>query len=411
MLWLKLGWRNLWRNRRRSVIELVSIGGSVFLAVYFNNLTYGIYARMIDNGVKIGSGHIGIYHRGYLETRKVEETIPVEPLVGNLEKEKDVAAVHARLYVPGLARSSRNSRAAVFMGVDFPSESFDNPILQRKFLVSGGIPGLENRDSAVIGAALAEELGVDLGNKFVLTTQDANGEIANKLYRAAGIIHTGVREFDAGMVFVQREGLSSAIGREGSAHEIAVMLKDQYMIPIALHHIKDIARTVPGAEAYGWKEAMPGLAGTIRIDHAGLQVTVIFLYLIVGIGMVNTLLMSVMERVREFGLIRALGMGKRRISGMVLSEALVLSLTGAAIGSALAVLLGFYTSTRGIDMTSLMVVKGMAGTILEPIVYSGWDWKNMVILNFCMVLLTLAASLYPAWQVLKIHPSEAMRKY
>jgi ABC-type lipoprotein release transport system permease subunit len=411
MLWLKLGWRNLWRNRRRSVIELVSIGGSVFLAVYFNNLTYGIYARMIDNGVRIGSGHIGIYYRGYLETRKVEDTIPVEPLMGNLGKESMVAAVHARLYVPGLARSSRNSRAAVFMGVDFTSESIDNPILQKKFLISGNIPGPENRDTAVIGAALAEELGVELGNKFVLTTQDANGEIANKLYRVAGIIHTGVREFDAGMAFVQREGLARAIGREGSAHEIAVMLKDQYMIPGVLPHVKDIARTIPGAEAHGWKDAMPGLAGTIRIDHAGLQITVIFLYLIVGIGMVNTLLMSVIERVREFGLIRALGMGKRRIAGMVLSEALVLSLTGAAIGSALAVLLGLYTSTKGINMTSLMAVKGMAGTILEPIVYSGWDWKNTIVLNFAMVILTLAASLYPAWQVLKIHPSEAMRKY
>ena len=411
MLWLKLGWRNLWRNRRRSVIELVSIGGSVFLAVYFNNLTYGIYARMIDNGVRIGSGHIGIYHRGYLETRKIEETIPVEPLMGLLEKESEVAAVHARLYVPGLARSSRNSRAAVFLGVDFPKERVDNPVLQKKFFSAGGIPETENRDSAVIGALLADELGLELGNKFVLTTQDANGEIANKLYRVAGIIHTDVHEFDSGIVFVQRESLSRAIGREGSAHEIAVMLKNQYMIPKVLPLIKDIAHSVPGAEANDWKEAMPGLAGTIRIDHAGLQVTVIFLYLIVGIGMVNTLLMSVMERAREFGLIRALGMGKRRIASMVFSEALVLSLTGAAIGTALAILLGLYTSTRGIDLTSLMAVKGIAGTIIEPIVYSGWDWKNLIVLNLGMVLLTLAASLYPAWQVLKIHPSEAMRKY
>ena len=207
------------------------------------------------------------------------------------------------------------------------------------------------------------------------------------------------------------ESLARAIGREGSAHEIAVMLKNQYMIPKVLPLIKDIAHSVPGAEANDWKEAMPGLAGTIRIDHAGLQVTVIFLYLIVGIGMVNTLLMSVMERAREFGLIRALGMGKRRIASMVFSEALVLSLTGAAIGTALAILLGLYTSTRGIDLTSLMAVKGIAGTIIEPIVYSGWDWKNLIVLNLGMVLLTLTASLYPAWQVLKIHPSEAMRKY
>ncbi|MFA6470973.1 MAG: FtsX-like permease family protein [Candidatus Latescibacterota bacterium] len=411
MFWLKLGWRNLWRNRRRSFIELVSIGGSVFIAVFFNNLTYGTYARMIDDGVRIGSGHIGIYNNRYLETRKVEQTIPVEPVRGQMLEESMVTTVHARLYVPGLIRSSRNSRAAVFLGIDFPVELSDNPILRKKYFISGGVPKEENGDSAVIGAAIANELGLNLGNKFVLTTQDANGEIMNKLYRVSGIIRTGIREIDSGMVMVPRENLARAIGREGSAHEIAVMLKNQNLIPKALPHIRDIARIQPGAKAYEWKEAMPGLAGTIRIDHAGLQIMVIFLYLIVGIGTVNTLLMSVIERSREFGLIRALGMGKGRITVMVFTEALVLSVTGAALGSALAVILGLYTSTKGINLASLMTVRGIAGTIIDPILYSGWDWKNLIILNFGMVLLTLTASLYPAWQVLKIHPSEAMRKY
>jgi ABC-type lipoprotein release transport system permease subunit len=411
MLWLKLGWRNLWRNRRRSLIELVSIGGSVFIAVFFNNLAYGTYARMIDDGVRIGSGHIGIYHKGYLETRKVEETVPVEPLTEKLLKENMVEAVHARLYVPGLARSSRNSRAAVFLGIDFSKELPNNPILKKKFFISGNVPGKESKDSAVIGGVLANELGLELGNKFVMTSQDADGQIMNKLYRVSGIISTGIREFDSGMVIVERESLAQAIGRAGSAHEIAVMLKGQNLIQKSLPGIQKITHEVQGAEACEWDKAMPGLAGTIRIDHAGLQVMVIFLYLIVGIGTLNTLLMSIVERSREFGLIRALGMGKGKIKVMVFSEALVLSLTGAAIGSSLAVIIGLYTSSHGINLTSLMTVKGIAGTIIDPILYSGWDWKNMIILNVGMVILTLIASLYPASQVLKIYPSEAMRKY
>ena len=200
MLWLKLGWRNLRRNRRRTLIELASVAGSVFIAVFFVNLAFGTYSQMIESGVRIGSGHIGIYHRDYLELRRTELAIPSDALAARLRAEPSVRAVYARLYAPGLIRSSRNSRTAVFLGIDFPMERHVNPVLARKRFVEGDVPTPDRPNGAVLGVTLAEKLDITVGNKFVLMTRGAGGEVASELFRVTGIVNTGIREFDSATV-------------------------------------------------------------------------------------------------------------------------------------------------------------------------------------------------------------------
>ncbi len=411
MLWLKLGWRNLRRNRRRTLIELASVAGSVFIAVFFVNLAFGSYSQMIESGVRIGSGHIGIYHHDYLELRRTELAIPAEELAARLRAEPDVRAVYARLYAPGLIRSSRNSRTAVFLGLDFPMEKNVNPVLARKRFLKGGIPPPDRPNGAVLGATLAEKLDITIGNKFVLMTRGPGGEIASELFRVSGIVKTGIREFDSATVIVSRERLAKVIGVPGGAHEVAVMLDGARSVPRMLPRIREIVKSFPGAEAYDWEHAMPSLDAMIRLDRTGLHIFCVFLYLIVGIGTVNTLLMSVMERVREFGVIRALGVRRSDIHRMVAAEAFVLAIIGTAAGTALASLLGLYTSTKGIDISALLKVGGIAGTLIEPTLYTGWDPVAMMVLGAGMVVLALAASLYPAFHVTGVRPSDAMRKH
>jgi ABC-type lipoprotein release transport system permease subunit len=383
----------------------------VFIAVFFTSFAFGTYAQMIESGVRIGSGHIGIYQRDYLQFRRVEQTIPVENLPGRLLEVPGVRAALARLYVPGLIRSSRSSSAAVFLGLDFYAEELLNPVLARSRLIAGSIPASDSPNGAVIGKKLAEELGITVGNKFVIMTQGPGGEIASELFRVSGIFRTGIREFDSGTVIVPRERLARMIGKEGDAHEVAVLLGSVRDIPRALPPVRAIVRSVPGAEAYDWKQAMPSIEDMIRLDRTSLFITVFFLYLIVGIGTVNTLLMSVMERTREFGVIRALGVRKSSILRMVGAEALVLALTGVALGVALFVLVGLYTSTKGIDISSLLKAGGIAGTLIEPVIYTAWSIPATLAFGGAMVAVALAASLYPAFHVIGIRPSEAMRKH
>jgi len=411
MLWMKLGWRNLWRNKRRSLIELASIAGSIFFAVFMNNLAKGSYAQMIDDGVRMGSGHIGLYRSNYLELRKPELTFEASSLTAALEKLTCVKAVFPRLHVPALIRSSRESRSTVIVGLDFSRERDSNPILKPGNIIEGEIPSDDDTKRALVGCVLAEELGLKVGKKFVVMAQGADGEIASKLFRVSGLVSTGARMIDAGMVMVPRRTLGKFIGKEDGAHELAVMLGSHRMIDRAFPEIRRIARTETDVEAFRWEKAMPDVANAIKMDYVGFQIIVFFMYLIVGIGTINTLLMSVMERTREFGVIRALGLGRGGVRKMVLSEALVLGVCGVAAGLALSLPVCLYTSTYGINYSFAVKDKGVAGMLVDPVLYSIFDWPTMFMLSGGMVLLALAASLYPAHYILRIRPAEAMRKY
>lgn len=411
MLWLKMGWRNLWRNRRRSLIELTSIAGSIFIAIFFNNLAIGSYAQMINDGVRMGSGHIGLYHSQYLELRKTELTFEAGSLISALEKEPLVDAVYPRLHVPGLIRSSRESRVSEIIGLDIYREKDSNPMLNTKRIVEGELPSDSDQRGALMGEVLARELGLSVGKKFVIMVQESDGEITSGLFRVAGLIRTNARMIDAAVVIVPRKVLGELIGKMDSTHEIAVMFNSYKMIDDVLPRIQKIAGTQSDVDAYTWEKAMPEIAGGIKIDHIGLQIMVVFMYLIVGIGTVNTLLMSVMERTREFGVLRAVGLSKSGVRKIVFSEAFVLAVTGVCIGMVLAIAGGLYTAQHGINYSFMMKDQGFAGTLIEPIMYSSWDLMSMVVLGIGMILLALAASLYPAHYVLKIQPSVAMRKY
>ncbi len=406
-----MGWRNLWRNRRRSLIELTSIAGSIFLAVFMNNLAVGSYAIMVNTGVRMGSGHIGLYHPNYLELRKTELTIKSDTLIPALERGPDVAGVYPRLYVPCLIRSSRDSRSSVVIGLDIDREKESNPILDADKIVDGELFSDNDSQGSLLGEVLAEELGLEVGNKFVVMTQGSDGEIASSLLRVTGLIRTNARMIDAVTVIVPRKVLGDIIGVTDSAHEIAVMLHDHRMIKKALPLINTIAHNQPNVEVFSWEKAMPDLANAIKMDHVGLQIIVIFMYIIVGIGTINTLLMSVMERTREFGVIRAIGVSKTGIRKMVLSEAFVLAVTGVIAGVFLSTVVCLYTAQKGINYSFMLKDQGMAGIIIDPILYSGWEWIDTSMLCAGMILLALFASLYPAHYILKTHPSEAMRKY
>ncbi len=412
MLWLKFGWRNLWRNRRRSLIELTSIAGSIFLAIFMNNLAKGSYSQMIDDGVKMGSGHIGLYRHGYLELRKSDLTFPTDTVLDELEALPEVSSVYPRLHVPGLIKSSRESRSTIVMGLDFARELATNPILKAENISEGEIPSDDDSRGALVGSVLADELGLKVGKKFVIMAQDANGEIASRLYRITGLVTTNAKMIDAAMVLVPRKFLGDFIGAENGAHEVAVMFDSYKTIDSVMPKIESIAAGLGGdVAAFRWEKAMPDIANAIKMDYVGFEIMIVFMYLIVTIGTINTLLMSVMERTREFGVIRAIGLNKSGIRKIVVTEALVLGLAGVVLGTLLATLVCTYTYTHGIDYSFAIKDKGLAGTLVDPVIYSTFDWPTMTKLAFGMIGLAVLASLYPAHYVLKIRPADAMRKY
>lgn len=401
-------WRNLWRNRRRTLITLAAIALSIMLVQAFHNLSVGVYARMIDDGVRAGSGHLAVYRQGYLERR--EETLGYPPagLTEQLRALPGVARVLPRLYLPALAQSSHDSRGILLVGVDPGPERAVNPFL--KNLPADGMLRDDDGRDAVIGRRLLDDLKLAVGRKLVVTAQHRDGTLHSELLRVRGVVETGIDEIDGSLLMVGRERAALLAGMPGEVHELAVIL-----------HRADAERTVypalarlvehrPELNAVAWDQAMPNLANAIKLDYASQKFIFVIILLIVTIGVVNTLLMSVMERLREFGVVLALGSSPLRLRGLVLAEALLLGLLAAALGCLLGSLATWYLVEVGIDLQRFIPdTLEFGGVVFDPVLRADWDLGWMIRIALYVVGLTLLAALYPAIKAGRIPPVEAMR--
>jgi ABC-type lipoprotein release transport system permease subunit len=407
MLYFRLGFRNLWRNPLRSLISMAGIAGSVFLCCYLANIKIASYQSMIDMGVEGGPGHLVLYHPKWLIDREVHDLIPIDEALKVTEALKPFSKRSShRLYIPALAQSPRNSEGVMVIGMELQKEILNHPLLQQKVLIAGTWDFLEGKQDALIGSGLAKKMGLGLGKKFVLMVQDKQNEIHSQLFRIQGIIETGLKDMDRNTVILPLKNAQSLLKIKDQIHETAILLNSiddlQEAIKIAQSHTHH-------SLVYPWDEAIPQLVTMINLDKINGIVLAVFLFLIVGIGTVNSLCMSVMERTREFGVMRAIGTRQEKISLMVVMEGLVLSLLGIVIGLIFCTLLSLYTQKYGIDLSSQLKNIEIGNILLKPIIYTGWNFKAMGLISFSMLILGLFGSLYPAILANRVSPSEAMR--
>jgi ABC-type lipoprotein release transport system permease subunit len=405
-----LAWKNLWRNRRRTIITLAAIAFSIMLVQALHNLSSGVYAGMVDSGVRAGSGHIAVYKQNYLESR--EETLYFEDhnLVTEIEGIDGVDQVLPRLYIPALAQSSRESRGILLIGVDPERERQINPFL--KSLAEGAmIRSVDSRD-AVVGARLLDELQIKPGQKFVVTAQHQDGTLHSELLHVRGVVSSGMKDIDGSLILVGRERAGLLTGSSRSVHELAVILSDPSYEESVQGQITTMLATHPGIEAVNWERAMPNLANAIKLDYASQKFIFLIILLIVTIGVINTLLMSVMERMREFGVILALGSRPMVLRGMIMLEALTLGLLASVFGTLLGSLATWYLVAVGIDLADFVPeTLEFGGVVFDPILRANWNPGWMIQIALYVVGLTLLAALYPAIKAGRITPVEGMRHH
>jgi len=408
MEFLHLAWKNLWRNRRRTLITLAAISLSVMLTQASHNLSFGVYAQMIDSGVRAGSGHLTVYRGDYARSRKEELSFDPGTLVEAIAAIDGVARVLPRVYLPALAQSSRESRGVLVTGVDPQAEAGINPFLKK--IIAGEMIGSSDGRDALLGSRLLKELKISIGSKFVVTLQGPEGDLLSELLRVRGAVETGIKDLDGSLVMIGRQRAAAMAGIPGRVHELAVILQGR----AEEERVRPLldALLPPGGEVrvLSWEEAMPNLANAIKLDYASQRVIFIIIMLIVTIGVVNTLLMSVMERIREFGVILALGATPGRLRRMVLAEALVLGLVAMTLGTILGAALTWYLVEHGIDLRSLISESlEFGGVVFDPVMRAAWDLGYMLRIALYVLALSLLASLYPARKAARIAPAEAMR--
>lgn len=410
-----LAWRNLWRHRKRTLITLSSIAVGFGLAVLSIGIGDGSHNSLIRNAIKLGEGHLTVQPRGYLEAPANHKY-----LVNGLSLSKKLNALNVsgsiepRISLQVLASTANNSVGVVLEGLS--SGSDPRVEMLKSELVKGEWIKANDDRGIVIGAGMASKLKAKLGSKIVVMAGKKGGDSQAQLGRVRGIFKSQVPEMDDYLIFSDLRFATRFLEGEGAdvakqpITRFAIFLND----PDSLYDWKDKIKTAVENEqiiAMDWQEMMPQLVQFIIIDDAGNYVFLLLILIMVIFGVLNTVLMSVLERTREFGLLRALGLSRRNLLTLVFCESFLMGLLAIVVGWLVGGSIHFWFSQHGVDFTAMMGEGGnvMMGTFMDPIVYTELSWSRVTQLTTIIFVATLASGIYPAIKAARVTPVEALR--
>ena len=411
-----LAMRNLRRHVRRTVLtaSAMTVGGA--LLVFTFSIGDGSHEQWIDSGVRLAEGHVTIERPGFRVSRRIEDRLPAEvrraaeEAFASPEVALRVVATTAKLAVTGLASSAAGSRPAQIVAVDPAAEAAFSPIDDR--LVEGRYLEPDDRLAAYVGVELVDRLDLRLGSRFVVQAQDAEREIAGQLLRVVGIFRTGVPEVDQLLVHIPLATADEWLGSSGDVTNVGVVLDDSAATAGVAARVE---RALEGpvargdARVMGWREANPALAAAVAIDDFGNYLVQGFIFTIIAFGIVNTVLMSVLHRRREFAVLRALGLTPGQTGTIVLIEGLTLTAASGFIGVGLGLAVTYYFFGDGLDISALMGEMTFSGVVVEPVIVPLLRTQRLVQVLLFILFVGAAASVYPALRAARLDVTEAMK--
>lgn len=408
---LSLAWKNLWRNRRRTAITVLAVAFGVWLSATSTGLATDSYARLIDSTVRLGLGHATVQAKGYQAAPNLKKRLAgAGALAAQLRQRPEVENALPRTQGAAMFSTASKSVGGIFMAIDPRLENAQSHLLLR-CLVQGQAFSTPDARTAVVGTRLAERLGLKLGRKFVVTATDVHGQMTTALFRVCGLFHTGSDEMDGNGVLLPLASAGAMLGyAPDEASAVAILLKDSRDAESEAQALgADLRR--PDAEVLPWQETQAELAGFMRVDRAFNYLFQFVLGLVIAVGVLNTALMSVMERRREMGVMMALGLSPLRLFGMVLLESLWQGLLGLALGTALCVPWMIFLLRHGLDFSSMMPKGGTAigGVLLDPVYHALLYPSQVLAISGLALGLTCLAGIFPAWKAGRVPPVESIR--
>ena len=405
-----LAWRNLWRNRRRTLLTLSSIAVGVFLAILFTAMQDRNWADMIDLAARLGAGHVTLQHPEYLDAPALSRTVRHTGALREVAlADHDVLRATERITGQLMLNTARESRGAAFIAYDPAAE--DTTTFSFQQAITQGTPFATADDRGIIvGARLAANLGVTLGDKMVYTMTDRTGEIVSGLARVSAIVRTGSPGVDAALCLLPIDAVRGLLGyADDEATQVAVFARDQRDSDAIAARLG--AEAGPAVAAVPWHETQTGLAAFIALKVGGARFMEILIAVLVAAGIFNTLFVSVMERMREFGILTAIGWSPARLFGLVMLESAWLGMLGL-VGAALVTALPYwYLSTAGIDLSGMLAGNAMdvAGIAMPTTFRVGIYGNHLTFIAVAAFIATLLSGLYPAWRAGRVDPIETIR--
>jgi ABC-type lipoprotein release transport system permease subunit len=404
MLYLKLAWRNLLRNKRRTFIAGTAIGMGLASLVFTDALMIGMNDHLVHSGTASFMGEGQVHRDGFRKTFDVELTIHNPDFVAaELKSSPLVESFTPRVLAFAMIGSPANNEGVTMVGVEPDTErllsQIDDVIVKGEYFAGG------ERD-IVIGSRLAELLEVELGDRVVLTSAQAHsGDLAQELFRVSGIYHFNIREMDRSMAFIPLSKAQRLLGLEAQVHEIAIKFTDS---KLAMDESLPLwsALSAGGNEAIGWPVLLPQLSTAMELTDFSLLIVGLILFAVVSLGIINTLFMSLYERMFEFGVLRAVGTRPWAIFRLVLAEAGALSVISIGLGLVISAVILALVSNSGIDYTGI----DYAGVTFREKIYPVVRTIQFIKYPFWVFVITTVVGLYPAAFAARLTPARAMRK-
>ena len=399
-LLIQLSWRNLWRHRRRNGILLAAIAVAVAGVVLLNSLLRGMQADMQNTIIDNLNGHVKVLHPGYRDDPSIQRSFEMaEGWSADLSADA-VAGWTARVRIPAVAMSERETRGIQLVGVDPARESIS--FLGDVSIRGEPLAGADDR-RIVIGQGLAEQLETDVGRRLVLVTQGADERNREAGYRIAGVYRADVGGLEKVFVFTGAETLQDMLDTL-TVTEVSVRLTDDVYEPGI---VAKLVGAFAGLDVLTWKQLEPQAA--TMVEFADMAIFIYFLVIMGALvfGLVNTLVTAVMERVRELGMLRALGMKPRSVVAQVMVESSLVMSVGVALGLLIA-FGAFALVADGIDLTAFD--ESLASFGLRPIFVPVLEVGDVVLVAAMSIGLGLLASFYPARRAVKLKPLDALRR-
>lgn len=403
MILFKLAWRNLWRNKRRTLITAASVFFAVLLAILMRSLQEGSYEKMIENIVSFYTGYAQVHKDGYWDDQSMDNSFEVTPaLTTTMENQPLVQHAVSRLESFALASSGEISEGCLVVGTDPASE---DQLTHLSGMIKEGHYFDNQSQGAIVSTGLAEKLDLSVNDTLILISQGYQGVTAAGKYPILGLVRFGNPELNDRLVYLPLPLAQQFYGAPNRLTSLALSLEDPREVPQMLTGLRTSLNEE--YEVMGWKDMIPELVQLIEADRAGGILTMGILYLIIGFGMFGTVLMMVAERQHEMGVLTAIGMKKSKLAGIITIETILISMIGVVAGAIaslpLVIYFHFHPIYLGDKISEAYAEFGMEAVFPMAISPGIFLTQALVVFFFAWIV-----SIYPAWKIMQLDPIKAM---
>ncbi len=400
----QIAWRNVWRNKTRSLVIIIAVALGLWGGIFSDAFMQGMSEQQIYSVIHTETGHIQLNQKGFLLNHDMQVQIQnADSILANIRSNPAVAGVSAIIQVTAMASTASGSSGIMVNGIQPSDQEKVSDISQ--LLIQGDYFKSDQPNQVVIGQQLADKLKVKLHSRIVLTLQTTAGDIVYGAFRVTGIFRTHDSEFDKQMIFIRNKDLQQLISFPSGAASIMTVL---------LHKTDDtkkittsLEKQYPGLQVQSYIQLSPMMQ---VLSETMQEVTLIFVGIILialAFGIINTMLMAVLDRTREIGMLLSIGMKPSKVFGMIMLETIFLSLTGAVIGVLVSIATISWFGQRGINLS--FIAEGFNALGYSSIVYPALGVNFYIMLAIMVIAIALIAGLFPARRAIRLKPAEAIR--